>query len=348
MDTEIAAELRRSIALIAPGTPLRDGLERIVHGRTGALVVLGTNQTVEKISTGGFGIDVEYSPSALRELAKMDGAIILSADRERIVRAGVQLMPDGNLPTEETGTRHRTADRVSQQTGVPVATVSQSMATITLFLEGVAYPIQRSEPLLARADQALATLERYRNRLLEATVHLTALEIQDQVTVRDLAHVLQRWSMVARLEREIGQYIVELGSDGRLVQMQVTEAIVGLNELGELLAHDYGHEAENGLDLAGLDSLNETELFDASHVARAVGLPVSALEAPLTALGYRQVASIPRLSAAIAHRIVEHFGSLQVMFGATTAELLEIDGVGERRARLVRDGLVRIAEGVYG
>lgn len=349
MDTESTARLRRYLAMCAPGTELRSGLERIVHGRTGGLIVLGNNKSVEKVSTGGFDIDVEFSATALRELAKLDGAIVLSADRERIIRAGVQLMPDRTLPTRETGTRHRSADRTAQQTGVACVTVSQSMSTITLFLDGGTYPIQRSEPLLGRANQALATLERYKVRLWEASRHLSALEIQDQVAVRDLAMLLTRWEMVLRLEREIAQYIVELGTDGRLVELQLTEAIIGVAELADFLAKDYAHMAEDGvMDVARLGDLSDAELLDPLTVVRAVGLPTSmTTDDHLTSLGYRQLAEIQRLPTAIAARIVEHFGSLQSLFGATTAELLEIDGVGEGRARMVRDGLVRMAEAAY-
>src|SRR5215470_17802146 len=155
--------LRANLALMAPGTALRDGLERILRGRTGALIVLGYDRAVESICTGGFVLDVEFSSTRLRELCKMDGAVVLSSDGTRIVRAGVHLMPDSSIPTEESGTRHRTAERVARQTGHPVISVSQSMHMIGLYLNGHRHVIDDSAAILSRANQALATLERYRS-----------------------------------------------------------------------------------------------------------------------------------------------------------------------------------------
>src|SRR5699024_9194139 len=160
--------------------PLREGLDRILRGRTGALVVLGTNPTVESISTGGFPIDVPYSPTSLRELAKMDGAIIYDLERDRLLGAGVHPMPDADIPTDETGTRHRTADRVSVQTGLAVLSVSASMSTISLFIDGHRHLVEHTEEVLSRANQALQTLERYRERLRVLIHRLSTLEVEEQ------------------------------------------------------------------------------------------------------------------------------------------------------------------------
>ena len=221
------------LAMMAPGTPLRDGFERILRGRTGALVVLGRNKIISQVSTGGFALDVAYTPTALRELAKMDGAIIFDWEDGRIVRAGVQLMPEPSIDTVETGTRHRTADRVSRQSGLPVVSISASMSTITLYLDQHRHLVEHSDQILTRAHQALQTLERYRGRLWEVTTRLSSLEVQDQVTVRDFALVAQRLEMVRRLEDELDTYVVELGTDGRLLTLQLHELRAGINELRE-------------------------------------------------------------------------------------------------------------------
>ena len=199
----------------------------ILRGRTGALVVLGRNRIISRISTGGFALDVVYTPTALRELAKMDGAIIFDWENDRIIRAGVQLMPDANIDTVETGTRHRTADRVSRQSGLPVVSISASMSTIALYLDHRRHLVEHSDQILTRAHQALQTLERYRGRLWEVTTRLSSLEVQDQVTVRDFALVAQRLEMVRRLEEELDTYVVELGSDGRLLTLQLHELRAG-------------------------------------------------------------------------------------------------------------------------
>ena len=177
--------LRSVLAAMAPGTQLRDGLERILRGNTGGLIVLGFDRTVESLSTGGFELDVEFSATRLRELSKMDGAVVLSTDGTRIQRANVHLVPDPTIFTDEQGTRHRTAERVAKQTGYPVISVSQSMRIIALYVEGRRYVLDDSAAILSRANQALATLERYKLRLDEVAGTLSALEIEDLVTVRD-------------------------------------------------------------------------------------------------------------------------------------------------------------------
>ena len=190
--------LRATLAAVAPGTALRDGLERILRGGTGALIVLGYDKVVETLCTGGFVLDVEFSSTRLRELAKMDGAIVVDRDCTRIVRAAVQMVPDSAIPTDESGTRHRTADRVNKQTGLPVISVSQSMSIIAIYVAGQRYVLEASTQILSRANQALATLERYKLRLDEVSGTLSALEIEDLVTVRDVSAVAQRLEMVRR------------------------------------------------------------------------------------------------------------------------------------------------------
>ena len=231
--------LRATLALVAPGTALRDGLERILRGRTGALIVLGYDKAVEGLCTGGFPLDVEFSATRLRELCKMDGAVVLSSDGTRIVRAAVHLMPDSTIPTEESGTRHRTAERVAKQTGYPVISVSQSMHIIGLYVNGQRHVLDDSAAILSRANQALATLERYKLRLDEVSGTLSALEIEDLVTVRDAVAVVQRLEMVRRIADEIAGYVVELGTDGRLLALQLDELMAGVDADRTLVIRDY-------------------------------------------------------------------------------------------------------------
>ena len=340
--------LLEHLARMAPGTPLRDGFERILRGRTGALVVLGRNPVIDDISTGGFALDVPFSPTALRELAKMDGAIVLDPEAGRIVSAGVQLMPDPRVHTVETGTRHRTADRVARQSGLPVVSVSASMSTISLFIESHRHVFEQSDQILSRANQALQTLERYRARVSEVTNRLSALEVQDQVTVRDVALVAQRLEMVRRLNAELDGYVVELGTDGRLLALQLYELSAGLDDLRELLERDYRPGGDTGFGLAALMGLDLAELLDPVAVVRAIGFPGhDHLDTRVSARGYRQVPQIQRLPPGLGDRLIEHFGSLQALFGASTTELQAVEGVGASRARLIRDGLLRLAEAAY-
>jgi diadenylate cyclase len=341
--------LRAVLAGVAPGTQLRDGLERILRGRTGALIVLGTDRTIDTISSGGFRLDVPFSSTGLRELAKMDGAIILDADATRIIRAAVHLMPDATIHSEETGTRHRTADRVARMTGYPVISVSQSMQIIALYVGERRYVLEDTGSILGRANQALATLERYKMRLDEVSSTLSALEIEDLVTARDVAVVAQRLEMVTRIAREIEDYVLELGTDGRLMALQLEELVTGVDQDRLLVVRDYQPAGKKArapeVVLADMEALDATALVDVSAVAQALGLGSSELlDSPVAPRGYRLLAKVPRLPATVVERLVDHFGGLQKLLGAGIDDLQAVDGVGELRARSVREGLSRLAE----
>lgn len=344
MPTE--GSLRSAIALIAPGTALRDGLQRVLRGRTGGLIVIGSDRSVDSIANGGFALDVPFTASALRELSKMDGAIVIDAAAERILRAAVHLVPDPSLPTDEIGTRHRTADRVSRQTGHPVISVSQSMHTIALYLDGRRYLLEEPASILARANQALDTLERYRTRLDEVDGALSALEIENLATVRDVAIVVQRMEMVRRIAGELDQLVIELGSEGRLIDLQLRELVAGVELDRALLVRDYQSSRRKGPErsLAALDEL--ADLADLGAIAAILGLdgPSDALESPVSPRGYRMLARVPRLPEAITDRLVAHFGTLAALLDAGIDELQRVEGVGETRARSVRDALSRLAE----
>ena len=348
--TDDQLRLRVTLASIAPGTALRDGLERILRGRTGALIVLGYDKTLESIATGGFTVDVPFTATGLRELAKMDGAIIIDKDITRIQRAAVHLMPDHTIPSEETGTRHRTAERVAKQTGHPVVSVSQSMQIIAAYVGGIRYVLEESGLIHSRANQALATLERYKMRLDEVATTLSALEIEDLVTVRDVAVVAQRLEMVTRIAREVEDYVLELGTDGRLLSLQLEELVTGVDAERELVVRDYlptskKREVKPETLLAELEALSPTELVDPSAVARAIGLGSGDhLDGAVAPRGYRLLAKVPRLTSGVVDRLVEHFGGLQQLLSAGIDDLQAVEGVGELRARSVREGLSRLAE----
>ena len=334
--TDDTLRLRETLASIAPGTPLRDGLERILRGRTGALIVIGRDRVVDGISTGGFELDVPFTATGLRELAKMDGAIIVDAHLNRIIRAAVHLMPDHTIPSEETGTRHRTADRVAKQTGFPVISVSQSMQIIAAYVGETRHVLE-------------ATLERYKLRLDEVSSTLSALEIEDLVTVRDVAVVAQRLEMVTRIAREIEDYVLELGTDGRLLSLQLEELVTGVDSERELVVRDYlpdAHPLDDPAELLEtMAALSPTDLVDPAAVARVLGLGTGDhLDGAVAPRGYRLLAKVPRLPGTVVDRLVEHFGTLQKLLSAGVDDLQAVEGVGELRARSVREGLSRLAE----
>ena len=332
---------RAALAIVAPGTGLRDGLERIVRGNTGALIVLGFDSVVRDICSGGFVLDAEFSATRLRELAKMDGAVVLDQAGGRILRAAVQLVPDPQLPTQESGTRHRTAERVARQTGYPVITVSKSMRTIAVFSASDRFVLEDSAALLNRAHQAIATLERYRRRLDDAAAALSALEIEDRATIGDIAVVAQRTEMVSRVTDEIRGYLIELGTDGGLLGLQIEELTAGTARERDLLLRDYAPEPGRA-DADVLAGLTADELLDLAAVAAAVGLGVPGQH--VTSRGYRLLGQIPRLPQKVADDLIDHFGGLQKLLSASAQDLQRVHGVDPALATSVREGLSRLAE----
>jgi diadenylate cyclase len=339
---------RAALAMVAPGTALRDGLDRIIRGNTGALIVVGSDAVVQRICSGGFELDAEFSATRLRELAKMDGAIVLDAGARRILRAAVQLVPDPALPTQESGTRHRTAERAARQTGFPVISVSKSMRTIAVFAAGERYVLQDSSALLARAHQELATLERHKRRLQDTTRALTAMEIEDRATVADIAVLAQQLELVSRVTDEISGYLIELGTDAGLLGLQLDELIAGTRRERELLLRDYGPDPAASASWTGADplaNLGASELLDLSAVAAAIRMRAAGdADAHVSARGHRLLGQIPGLPLVVADSLVAHFGGLQKLLSASALDLQHVPGVDEAMALTVRDGLSRIAE----
>lgn len=343
------AAMLAALAFVAPGQPLREGLDRIRQSGKGALIVIGDGPDVLDICSGGFLLDAGFSPQRLHEVAKMDGAIILAADGSRIARANVHLVPDPTIATVETGTRHRTAERVARSLGVPVISVSESRDAITVYVADEQRPLVPTAPLLVRANQGLQTLEQYRNRLTVTTAALSALEVEDLVTQRDVLHVLQRAETVRRIAEEIEAVIVELGADGRLVHLQLEELMGGIQDDRELVVRDYtSSEVTWSVEqaLSTLGRLDTDELLDLRLVARAVrlaGLPFEA-DASMQPRGYRLLSRVPRLGEELSDAIVAHLGNLQKILRVTPSELAEVTGMSETRARAVKENLSRLAE----
>jgi diadenylate cyclase len=337
-----------ALRLVAPGSQLREGVERILQARMGALIVVGAGPEVLSVCSGGFLLDAEFTPQRLSELAKMDGAIILTSDCCRIVRANVHLVPDPNIPTSETGTRHRTAERVARQIDVPVLTLSEDRSEVAIHVRGLKRAIEPTPRVLARADQALQILERYKTRLDTVSGSLSALEVEDLVTVRDVATVLQRAEMVRRIAEEIEGYVIELGADGRLVMLQLEEMVGGVEDDRRLVAKDYSVTApdwELADAMARLAALDDETLLDLHEVASVLHLPSDAsLETAVQPRGFRLLHKIPRLPEVVSDHVVERFASLQKIMRASETDLVQVEGVGDARARAIKDGLARLAE----
>ncbi len=347
MDARTDELLRLELSKVAPGTRLREALESIIAGGTGALIVIGDVANVAAVSNGGFAIDIPFTPQRLFELAKMDGAIILDGDCERILKANVHLVPDPSLPTSETGMRHRTAERVSSQTRALVISVSQRREVVNLYLAGRRLTLDEIVVSLAKANQALQTLERYRTRLDAELSRLTSLEFYDLVTLGDVTQAIGRVELVQRVSREVSRFIAQLGTEGRLIRMQADELTAGVDDDYVLLLRDYASDP-NVRKIAGvrakLSEVQTDRLFEPDSVAPILGLSAATLgpEDHVRARGYRALARIPMLPSNIVHRIVERFGSLPVILTASAADLDDVDGVGARRARSILNGLARV------
>ena len=338
-----------ALTMVAPGQPLREGLDRILQANMGGLVVVGDGPEVLAICSGGFLLDAEFSPQRLSELAKMDGAIILAPDASRIARANVHLVPNPNVPTSETGTRHRTAERVARSIAVPVISVSEDLSVIAVYYGPIKHPLELTARLLNRANQALQTLERYKNRLDAVAGTLTALEVENLVTVRDVVTVLQRTEMVRRIAEEVHGYIVELGTDGRLVRLQIEELMGGVEDDRHLVIRDYLRGTEDWTLTDALDrlaALSTEDLLDLKTVAWVLHISTDAggLDASLQPRGSRLLSRIPRLPDAVIQRVIEHFGDLPNIMRASVEELDDVEGVGAGRAKAIKEGLSRLAE----
>ena len=333
---------------VAPGTALREGIDRIIRAQKGALIVVGNSEDVERLVSGGFRLDTKFTAQRLSEVAKMDGAIILDDAVERILYANVHLVPDPGIPTAETGTRHRTAERVARQANRPVISVSESMRIVSIYVDGSKHTLEEISSILFRANQALATLERYRMRFDEVSGVLSALEIENIVTVRDVVSVLQRVEMVRRIAEEIEAYIAELGTDGRLLQLQLDELLAGIESERTLIVRDYMPDRRRKVEavLADLHAVPQQDLLELNRVASALGLggPEGKLDESQSSRGYRLLSRIPRLPDRTVDKLVARFASLQRLMEASLDDLDDVEGIGEARARSIKEGLTRIAE----
>src|SRR5213082_1299867 len=306
----------RALEMVAPGTALREGIDNILHARLGGLIVIGDADELAFLFSGGIKLDIDYSPALLYELAKMDGAIVVSSNASKIAWANVQLMPDPTILTAETGTRHRTAERVSKQTDALVIAISERREVVSLYVDGAKYVLEEIPVVLAKANQALATLDKYRSRLDQVSTRLTALEFEGGVTLHDVLTVLQRSELVTRMAVEIERYIVELGTEGRLIEMQLEEVMVGVATERSALVSDYMVEdSEEGfaLVLDSLARLPHQDLLDFGRLAELLGYDrkLNTLDHPVSPRGHRILGRIPRLPKLVVQSIVGEFGGLE-------------------------------------
>ena len=341
--------LVKALEMVAPGTALREGLDNILHARTGGLIVTGDPEELSFLFSGGIKLEIDYTPALLYQIAKMDGAIVLNANATRIAMANVQLMPDPTIHSSETGTRHRTAERVSKQTKALVIAISARRDVVSIYLDGMKYILQDIPTVLSKANQGMATMEKYRLRLDRVTARLTTVEMAGAASLHDVLTVMQRAELLLRTSNEVERYIIELGTEGRLIEMQLEETAVGVLADRIALIRDYAiDDSEETLDatVAELSGLPHQELLDLGRLAEVLGHERKANphDLQVSARGYRVLGRIPRLPRLVGEKVIRHFGSLEEILAASDDELAAVDGVGEDRAADIREGLDRIRE----
>lgn len=337
------------LKLVAPGTEIRQGLENILRAKTGALIVVGDSKEVLEIVDGGFYINVDYTPSKLYELAKMDGAIVLSSDLKKILYANAQLIPSYNIETRETGTRHRTAERTAKQTGVLVISISQRRSVITLYKENIKYVLEETSKILEKANQALQTVEKYKKVFDTKINMMNEYEFNDIVTLDNVLSVIQRAEMTMRMSEEVKKRIIELGEEGRLVEIQLDELIGGLEREEELLIKDYiTPNKKKNIDkvINEIVDLEYEELMNQHTIAKLLGYEDfdNFEEVAVYPKGYRILNKIQRMPNNIVENLVKSFKTFQHIVAADIPKLDEVEGIGEVRAKNIRQSIKRMQE----
>ena len=342
MQTEI-------LKLIAPGTQLRAGLDNILKAKTGALIIIGDTKEILDITDGGFKINEPYTPARLYELAKMDGAIVLSKDLKTILLANTQVIPSSKISTEETGTRHRTAERTAKQTGELVISISQRRNIITVFKGDFRYVIKDTAKIITRANQALQTLENYKRVFDTKLAILNEYEFNDIVTLDNVITCLQRAEMVMKIAKEVQNAIYELGEDGLLVKMQLEELIENMPEEELLIVKDYiapNKRITPEKVLEQIKSEMEIDIKDQNKIAKYLGYEIfeNYEEIAVYPKGYRILNKIPRMPNVIVNNLVKNFKSFQHILAADIDQLDDVEGIGEVRARTIKQSLKRMEE----
>jgi diadenylate cyclase len=332
---------------LAPGTALRTGIERILQAGKGALIVLGNGPGVDAISSGGFTLQrAPFSPARLAELAKMDGGIVMDANSAHILAANVHFVPDSAIPTDETGSRHRTAERVAKQTRLPVVAVSEGRKVATLYIDGDKIELPSPAAIAARVNQELQNLDRLRRQLNDAETLLTNLEVSGMATNRAVVGLLQRTELVRRVGLSIERLAVTLGDEGRLAAVQVSDLLRGVEHARDVTVLDYSATKKVATRSVGnLEALPEPDLVDPVRVAKAVG--VADLDQAVEPRGVRVMSKAGRIPESVRETTVDHFGGFDKLIVASVEELEAVEGVGLVRARQLRyyfDRLLAAAE----
>ena len=332
-------ELFAVLKLLSPGTYLREGIDYIIQSKTGGLVVVGDTPEILNLTEGGFRINCPYTPTRLCELSKMDGAIILSEDIKRIVRANVTLRTSTSIPSNETGLRHRSANKFAKETDHIVLAVSQSRNTLTLYFKDQRYIFQERPTLLSGANQTMFALTQHLKALQNTVTILNWAELSGNVTLTDVVTAIQLCERVRRAEQELDRYKIELGTQAQSLQYVIPEITTEI-EGGLLIVKDYCHESLRDASEAFEEilRLDANSLADQSNISEALGYSQDVRDTfdVLEPRGYRMLSQVPRIPFGIVENIVHKFRTLDKVHAATIGELQAVDGVGKARASTIK------------
>lgn len=329
---------------LAPGTPMRRALERIIQQGKGGLLVLGDGPIVKEASSGGFVLrSSAFTPARVAELSKMDGGIVLDDSWTRIANAAVHFIPDGAIPTDETGARHRTAERLAAQTGKPVVAVSEGRRVATLFYNDEKIELAAPTEVAAHVNQELQSLDRLRRRLDDAESRLTRFEVAGLATYRQVLTVIQRAALVQKLGGLVAGRASTLGDEGRIVSLQLNDLLSGVEQTKRLVLQDYlkplrANTVGKASDVLG--TLQGSDFEDLARIGKEIGFPE--IDDPAEPRGYRILSQAGRLPDHVRDDLVRHFGSLGRILRATQGDLIEVEGVGETRADQLRSYFDRL------
>lgn len=332
---------------VAPGTEIRKGIDHILDAGTGGLIVLGCNEKVLKLCDGGFCINTPFNPQRIYELAKMDGAIVLNDKMDDIIYANVQLQPDSKIETTESGTRHRTAERVAKETGYKVIAVSQKRKIVTLYKDNIRYTLKHISDIIPEANQAIKTLERFGGVIEKALINLTIMEFEDLVTLFEVTTILQKFTLMMKVAEEIEKYIVELGVEGKLIQTQFDEITGDLKKEVAALIRDYYNDDKGYVDVQAIfEKLKEyeEEEIEIEDMAFILGYKkrYETLDQKVVPKGYRLLSRIKRLAVKDVETLVSNFDGLTAIVDAREDELAEVESISKIKARSIKNEIKRL------
>lgn len=308
------------LSKLSPGKSLRTALDDIQHARTGALIVIDCPK-LRDVFEGGFRVNCRFTAQKLAELAKMDGAIIISSDFKRILFVNTLLVPDTRISSNETGTRHKAAERTSKQANTPVLAVSERKGKVSVFYDNRKYVLQDAETLLSRATENLNILEKQREIYDELITNLNILETTNLVSVGDVCSILQRIEIIIRIMNTLRRYIIELGKEGVIIQMRVRELFKGIEDLEKIIFKDYTSQPERAKKL--ISRINFDGLLDSEALARIVF--EASQDKVIAPKGYRLLDKL-NLTEREINAIIEHFKHFGNLLNASDYDIRQVLG----------------------